>query len=622
MSYLSEIKDACLKWDSSKWSEVIEDSEKLDKLFPALALLAIRFPGELSEMRAILQKKVGEIAAGLRINADGNEDVVVYLDNKHFADGNQPLLGIYTPPSRRDDLGFIRTAIKEKTRGRWRNDKTLNIPVAAIALALSKDLFDYDSKAFTDDENRVYDELFFISGTMRDSLNALAYHADFDSNVAKRGGYMPTKMITDHDIGIFKLSADKKYAKAEKVAIDFDAARSEGLFERSESDFSEEEKLLIPGENPSHVYVEAEKIITDEIIRTSTKKIASQRLRNILVSGDPGCGKSELSSTIAFIFRRPKVVQTLSGNTSEDELLGTLMPVVDGEVEASLPLDDTEKKIYAALKSAANKDRFSIIDAVADVIGLPTLASCYLSPEAAADELGGEATNASEAAALLDTTVGAKIASVVAKVKSAAKGSEGVQYQYIKSSIVDAVENGYILEIQEPTNVAQQSVFSCLYDVLERSSTGILQTPLGPVKRHPDFMCIATTNHHCAGNKPLSEAFSSRFQMKLDMDAPTEMELVSRVLAKTEKSLTETGTATDIVKVYQQAINACKEIGTRTKPTPRELYMFADAIFDGLDPHLAFKLYILSACSHENDERAELLDAVEDLPLMRKKAAV
>ena len=617
--YLNSVKDAVK--NRADWAVILDDRIQLEGMFPALALLAVKFPSELSEMRAVLQHHAGEIAAGLRLNSDGNEDVVVFLDNRHTSSGT-PVIGIFTPASKTGDQGWIRTARKEKTRNRWVSYHP-SIPEDYVAASIAAELSEgkFEKSANICDETELLNELTGMSSSMLDMVMYATYHADFDNNVAKRGGYKPTKMITDHDVSIFKLAADKKFAKKEEISIDFKAARQPGLFVRNYEDFTETEKMLIPAENASHVYVQAEKTVTEEIVRTALKKIKSQRLRNILVSGDPGCGKSELSTTEAFIFQRPKVVQTMSGNTSEDDLLGVLMPCVDGERERALPLDETERMIYSALKDAAGKDSFSIIDAVADVLDMPTLASCYLSPEAAAEELGGEASDASEAAALLDTVVGAKIASVVSKVKASTSGSDGVQYQYIESAIVTAVKNGYILELQEPTNVAQQSVFSCLYDVLERSSLGVLQTPLGPVKRHPDFMCIATTNHHCQGNKLLSEAFSSRFQMKLDMDPPTDDELVSRVLAKTDKGLAETGKAMDIVQVYQQTLNACREIGTRCKPTPRELFMFADAVFDGVDPKLAYNLYVLSACSHEGDERAEILDAVEDLPLMRKKAS-
>lgn len=612
----SQITEAGTKWTAKEIEDqmILRGGNALEELLPAMAYLSITRGDKLPALQEYLDENVGNIAAGLKTNKAGEEDVVVFIERK---DTKSPQLGMF---SRIDGntglLGTSTPAIREKGRRRWHTDDSA-LPSAriadSVAMALAIEL-DTDDPSQTPEKEDFLSLLFTMSNDMLSSVRYNSIKGKFDNNKAKRGAYAPTKMLTEHNPSVFMLDADEKYREAEAPVFDLEKLRSLSCFQRHFDDFSDNEKVLIPGDMPDHIDSKEEAFIISELLRTHEKK-ASLRTTNFLLSGPAGTGKTESTARIANLLQRPRVVFTASASTTEDNLLGIILPVVSDGEEQSLNLSEEELSIYQAIKNA-EADRFSIIDAVAEVCDLPSLETCYLSPEDAAEELGGEAEDASEAAALLDAAIGAKIAPIVAKAAKNVNG-DAVRYQYIPSSIVTAIQKGYLLEIQEPTNVQQQGVFSCLYDVLEKSATGILQTPLGPVTRHNDFMCFVTTNTSYAGNRPLAVPFESRMQLSLDIQPPTKEVLAQRVIAKCGKDLAEIGKASEIVEVYAQALATCKEIGARGEPTPRALFTFADAVFDGVNPMAAFKAYILSFCSHEEEDRDIITDSVEDLKLMR-----
>lgn len=87
------------------------------------------------------------------------------------------------------------------------------------------------------------------------------------------------------------------------------------------------------------------------------------------------------------------------------------------------------------------------------------------------------------------------------------KSNQGgsVEYQYYPSEIVRAYENGWLLEIQEPTVIRDAAVLMALNSALEPD--GSINLPTRIVHRHPDFIAVITTNRSYNGCRPLNEAF-------------------------------------------------------------------------------------------------------------------
>ncbi|WP_333652373.1 AAA family ATPase [Lacrimispora sp.] len=106
-----------------------------------------------------------------------------------------------------------------------------------------------------------------------------------------------------------------------------------------------------------------------------------------------------------------------------------------------------------------------------------------------------------------------------------------VSYQFYPSEIVRAYENGWLLEIQEPTVIRDAAVLMALNSALEPD--GSINLPTRIVHRHPDFIAVITTNRGYNGCRPLNEALRDRIQHTEKMDLPPKAVMMERAAAKT-----------------------------------------------------------------------------------------
>ncbi|MCM0761173.1 MULTISPECIES: AAA family ATPase [Sporomusa] len=106
-----------------------------------------------------------------------------------------------------------------------------------------------------------------------------------------------------------------------------------------------------------------------------------------------------------------------------------------------------------------------------------------------------------------------------------------VRYQFYPSEIVRAYENGWLLEIQEPTVIRDAAVLMALNSALEPD--GSINLPTRIVHRHPDFIVVITTNRGYNGWRPLNEALRDRVQHSEKMDLPPKAVMMERAAAKT-----------------------------------------------------------------------------------------
>ncbi len=109
--------------------------------------------------------------------------------------------------------------------------------------------------------------------------------------------------------------------------------------------------------------------------------------------------------------------------------------------------------------------------------------------------------------------------------------SDTVEYCYYPSEIVRAYENGWLLEIQEPTVIRDAAVLMALNSALEPD--GSLNLPTRIAHRHPDFIAVITTNRGYNGYRPLNEALRDRMQHAEKLDLPPKEVMMERAEAKT-----------------------------------------------------------------------------------------
>ena len=82
-------------------------------------------------------------------------------------------------------------------------------------------------------------------------------------------------------------------------------------------------------------------------------------------------------------------------------------------------------------------------------------------------------------------------------------------FRYVDTPLVEAIRNGYALELQEPTVIANPGVLVGLNSLLDRCNSVFLPTE----RRYSGIriQCIiVTTNNDYAGCKPLNQSVISR----------------------------------------------------------------------------------------------------------------
>ena len=204
---------------------------------------------------------------------------------------------------------------------------------------------------------------------------------------------------------------------------------------------TEEEQSLVWEKPPSHIESEAEKRIYQEVVRNWNR--GEMKISTILLEGDAGSGKTQLSKALSADFNLPYTKVTCFADMDKSDVLGSILPVL------------------------AEKDDKSDI----------------------------------------------------------------VEYRYYPSEIVRAYENGWLLEIQEPTVIRDAAVLMALNSALEPD--GSLNLPTRIVHRHPDFIAVITTNRGYNGYRPLNEALRDRVQHAEKLDLPPKAVMMERAKAKT-----------------------------------------------------------------------------------------
>ena len=247
-----------------------------------------------------------------------------------------------------------------------------------------------------------------------------------------------------------------------------------------------------------------------------------QPMRNFLLRGPAGTGKTEGAKAIAAGLHLPYRCLTCSANTEVFDLLGQILPDVDG-------------------KRTALERQY------------PSFQDIMLDPAGAYEKLTGTYDeNVSEDAVyrqLIDTIFDEMHEYYASKTSQQ-------HFRYVDTPLVKAIRNGYLIEVQEPTVIANPGVLVGLNSLLDRCNSVFLHNG-ETIQRHPDTVIIVTTNNDYAGCKPLNQSVISRMNLVLDLDQPDEETLVERVLGIT--GCKEKKTVQTMARIVQAISEYCRE---------------------------------------------------------------
>lgn len=250
------------------------------------------------------------------------------------------------------------------------------------------------------------------------------------------------------------------------------------------------EELLIP--KLPNWYVIPEEVV--KICKHANLTTKSNRpMRNFLLRGKSGTGKTEGAKAIATGLGLPYVHLTCSANTEVFDLLGQMMPVVK------------------------NDNSFKVDYPTFDDIRMDTATAYY--------KLTGEYSED-----ITEDEVYKKLIEVISlNASNKENNNENSQkFSYVESPLIKAMKYGYLIEIQEPTVISNPGVLVGLNSLLDTCSSIVL--PTGErIERHPDTVVVITTNVDYEGCRALNQSVLSRMDLIIDMEEPDTDILIERV---------------------------------------------------------------------------------------------
>ncbi len=298
----------------------------------------------------------------------------------------------------------------------------------------------------------------------------------------------------------------------------------------------------------------------------------SQPMRNFMMRGPAGTGKTEGAKAIAAGLGLPYLYYTCSANTEIYDFLGQMLPETDE-------------------KAQGNKE-------------YPTLTDIQMDPPSAYKKLTGIYDEA-----VTDAEVYEKLLEVMAQDAKAlmADNASGQRFRYVETPLITAIRNGYVIEIQEPTVIANPGVLVGLNALLDRCASVTLTTG-EVIHRHPDTVVVVTTNNNYAGCRDMNQSVISRMNLIMDMEEPDVDTLTERTMKVT--GCTDRSAVSDMAASIQEISERCREtMITDGSCGVRELISWVQSFMVCGNIMEAAKYTVLSSVSSDPENRADILSS-------------
>ena len=373
----------------------------------------------------------------------------------------------------------------------------------------------------------------------------------------------PDEMI----LGNMEIFSQEDVSASTKSAVSASepATSFSGRYAFSARTLTAEEQLLIPSLPEWYIVPrEVEKICNHAQKTTDTPA----PMRNFMMRGPAGTGKTMSARAIASGLGLPYVSLTCCANTEISDLIGQLLPDTDNS-------------------QTSGKE-----------VSLPTFEDISMDPPTAYARMTGEYDES-----VTEDQVYEKLIETIRSQEC--EKSDTVHYRYVESDFVRAMRNGWVIELQEPSVIANPGVLVGLNAALD--DTGTVTLPTGEVvKRHPDTVFVITTNNEYAGCKPINQSVISRMKLVLDVDGLDAETMCKRACGITGCKSTST------VKLMAEAVIAIDERCRQTMITDgssgmRELIAWVQSYMVDGDVMEAAKDTILASVSADPENRADIL---------------
>lgn len=333
------------------------------------------------------------------------------------------------------------------------------------------------------------------------------------------GAYTPTTVVA----GEFVIFAKTARVTVTAATTAIDRNDFEGKYQlTSGRKLSVLEEALVPKLEDWYIIPEQVVNICAHAQKTTGK---SMQMRNFLMRGPAGTGKTKGAMAIAAGLHLPYMKYTCSASTEIFDFVGMIFPQTDSMTTGDAELDK-EREMLLSMGGINYAN-------VAKLMNLPDLEDMDFDPAGVFHSLTGvvndDATSRDCMAVVLDM--------VTEKIKALTKPAEGEHssgqtYTYVETDFIKALKHGYLLEIQEPTVITQPGVLVGLNSLLEQG--GSITLPTGEIiQRHPDTVVIVTTNVTYEGCRSLNQSVVDRMSLVEDIELPSPEVMVQRAMAVT-----------------------------------------------------------------------------------------
>lgn len=337
----------------------------------------------------------------------------------------------------------------------------------------------------------------------------------------------------------------------------------------SERTFSPQEQLMIPKIEDWYLIPQEVVTICKHAFQTTS---SSQPMRNFMMRGPAGTGKTEGAKAVAAGLGLPYLYYTCSANTEIYDFLGQMLPETDGKPE--------------------------------NFAEYPSFTDLQMDPPSAYKKLTGIYDEA-----VTEVEVFNKLMEVMERdAKAMAEdNSSGQRFRYVETPLIQAIRNGYLIEIQEPTVISNPGVLVGLNALLDRCASITLTTG-EVVRRHPDTVVVITTNNSYAGCRDMNQSVISRMNLILDVETPDVDTLAERTMLVT--GCTDKAMVKDMAVSVQEISERCRETMINDGSCGvRELISWVQSYMVCGNALEAAKYTVLSSVSSDPENRADILSS-------------
>lgn len=327
------------------------------------------------------------------------------------------------------------------------------------------------------------------------------------------------------------------------------------------------------------------------------------QMRNFLLRGPAGTGKTMGAKAIAAGLGLPYMKYTCSANTEIFDFTGMIFPETDA-VSTGSPELDREREILKSMGGISYAN-------VAKLLRLPDLDDMDYDPAGVYQAL----TGVENLAATVQDCLSVVLEKVTEKVQALSKRAEnrqssGQNYTYVETDFVKALKHGYLVEVQEPSTIIQPGVLVGLNSLLEQE--GSITLPTGEIiRRHPDTVVIVTTNVSYEGCRQMNQSVVDRMSLVKDIELPEPEVMVQRAMAVT--GCADEYLVSQMVQVVNDMADYCRKNSiTDGACGMRSLIDWVISAEISGDPYLSAKYTVISKATADEEDREALITTILD----------